>query len=389
MMTSSPERSSMDADRLSALEDLLRRETESGWYYGASVKVARHGHLQLDTAVGFADAERARPLATDSVFSVFSITKAFVNVLVLRSIELGRFALTTKMSELIPEFSGAPRDRATIFHFLTHTTGMPGVWEPSPGLLIDELDEAVDAVVKYVHATVEPGTRCDYAPMANHALLAEVLRRTDPAGRSIQDILKQDLFEPLGMADTDLGIKPHMRSRHVVPDMRGLIPIVSRSKTSTGDYGLYTAESNGVTWAGSASTTRDLLCFMEMLRRGGASESGVRILSPATVKAARQVWTGDMPNELYRTVALRAGYAVPPASIGLGFNVRGPGIHVTQLGTLTSPETFGNYGAGTGLIWVDPELDLTFVGLSAGLLSQAENIERYQRISDMVVAAAI
>jgi CubicO group peptidase (beta-lactamase class C family) len=378
----------MATDRLEALEELLRRETESGLYYGAAIKVARHGETVLDLAIGFADAERTQPIATDSVFSVFSITKAFINVLVLRSIELGRFALTTRMSELVPEFSGAPRDRATIFHFLTHTTGMPGVWEPSPGIFLEELDESVAAVVKYVHGAVEPGTRCDYAPMANHALLAEVLRRTDPQGRSIQDILVEDLFQPLGMTDTNLGIKAHMRDRHVVPDMRGVIPITSRSRTSPGDYGLYTAESNGVVWAGGASTTGDLQRLMEMLR-GGGTLNGVRILSPVTVRLARQVWTGDMPNELYQTVALRAGYPVPPASMGLGFNVRGPGIHVTQLGTMTSPETFGNYGAGTGLIWVDPELDLSFVGLSAGLLPQAANIARYQRISDLVVGAAL
>jgi CubicO group peptidase (beta-lactamase class C family) len=378
----------MAKDRLEALEEVVRRDTESGLYYGAAIKIARHGETVLDLAVGFADADKTQPIATDSVFSVFSITKAFINVLVLRAIELGRFALTTRMSELVPEFSGAPRDRATIFHFLTHTTGMPGVWEPAPGIFLEELDESVAAVVKYVHGAVEPGTRCDYAPMANHALLAEVLRRTDPQGRSIQDILVEDLFHPLGMTDTNLGIKPHMRERHVVPDMRGVIPIISPSRTSPGDYGLYTAERNGVVWAGGASTTGDLQRLMEMLRNGGTLD-GVRLLSPATVRAARQVWTGDMPNELYQTVALRAGYAVPPASMGLGFNVRGGGIHVTQLGTLTSPETFGNYGAGTGLIWVDPELDISFVGLSAGLLSQAENIARYQRISDMVVAAAL
>jgi CubicO group peptidase (beta-lactamase class C family) len=293
------------------------------------------------------------------------------------------------MSQLIPEFSGAPRDRATIFHFLTHTTGMPGVWEPKPGLLIDELHEAVAAVVEYVHGTVEPGTRCDYAPMANHALLAEVLQRTDPAGRSIQQILVEDLFEPLGMVDTNLGIKPHMRERHVVPDMRGIIPIISPSKTSPGDYGLYTAETNGVTWAGGASTTADLQRFEEMLRREGTSAEGVRILSPGTVRLARRVWTGDLPNELYQTVALRNHYAVPPAAIGLGFNVRGDGVFVTQLGNLTSAQTFGNYGAGSGLIWVDPERDISFVGLSAGLLPQAENIDRYQRISDIVAAAAL
>jgi CubicO group peptidase (beta-lactamase class C family) len=69
--------------------------------------------------------------------------------------------------------------------------------------------------------------------------------------------------------------------------------------------------------------------------------------------------------------------------------VRGEGVFVTQLGNLTSPQTFGNYGAGTGLVWVDPVRDISFVGLSAGLLSQSENILRYQKISDMVAAAAL
>jgi CubicO group peptidase (beta-lactamase class C family) len=379
----------MDLDRLANLQELIKEQTESGYYYGAAIKVARHGETVLDLAEGFADKDRTQPIRTDSVFSVFSITKCFINVLTLRAIELGRFSLTTRMSELIPEFSGAPRDRATIFHFLTHTTGMPGVWEPKSGLMLDELEDAVSAVIEFIHGKQEPGERCDYAPMANHTLLAEVLRRTDPAKRSIQQILIEDLLEPLGMTDTNLGIKPHMRDRHVIPDMRGTVPITSPSRTSPGENGLYTAESNGCTWAGGASTTGDLQKLMEMLRRGGTAANGTRVLSPGTVELARQVWTGDLPNELYKTVALQRGYAVPPAAIGLGFNVRGEGVFVTQLGNLTSPQTFGNYGAGTGLVWVDPVRDISFVGLSAGLLSQSENILRYQKISDMVAAAAL
>jgi CubicO group peptidase (beta-lactamase class C family) len=88
-------------------------------------------------------------------------------------------------------------------------------------------------------------------------------------------------------------------------------------------------------------------------------------------------------------VALRAGYAPPPAYIGLGFNVRGTQIVRHQLGTLTSPETFGNYGAGSAVYWVEPELDVTFVALTAGLLSQARNIDRFQRLADIVVSAAL
>lgn len=376
----------VDASRLEAIIAAVRADIESGLYYGASIKVARHGSIVLDLTEGSSDGTGARPISEDSVFSIFSITKAFVNVLVLRWVELGRLALTTKMVDVIPEFAGEPRDRATIFHFLTHTTGMPGVWEPAPDLLLDVLEETVGHVVRLVHGVVEPGTRCDYSPMANHALLAAALVRTDPAGRDIATIMREELFEPLGMSDTALGIKSWMRERHIEPEMRGVVPIRSLSRTTPGDFGLHLAESNESAWAGGASTAGDLLRFAEMLRREGASPAG-SIISPTTMRRARTNWTGDMPNELYRVVALRAGYEVPPAYLGLGFNVRGERMVNTQLGTLTSPQTFGNYGAGSALYWVDPELDVTFVGLTAGLLPQAANIGRFQRLSDMVVGA--
>ena len=56
---------------------------------------------------------------------------------------------------------------------------------------------------------------------------------------------------------------------------------------------------------------------------------------------------------------------------------------------LTSPRTFGNYGSGSTLFWVDPALDMTFVFLSAGVMQQAPNIERFQRLSDIAVSAAL
>ena len=83
----------------------------------------------------------------------------------------------------------------------------------------------------------------------------------------------------------------------------------------------------------------------------------------------------------------RAGWEPPPAFIGLGFRVRGDGLVHHQFGTLTSPQTFGNYGAGSTMFWVDPELDLGFACCTTGLLPQAQNIERFQRLSDMVVGA--
>jgi CubicO group peptidase (beta-lactamase class C family) len=378
--------SGVNADRLALVRQAVEQDIADRKYWGGAIRVTLHGETVLDFAVGHADEGAAQALQTDTVFSIFSATKAFINVLILRSIELGRLALTTRVSEIIPEFSGAPRDQATVFHFLTHTNGLPGVWEPRPGLYFDDLGEMVEAVVAHIHGANPPGVRCDYSPMANHVLLAEVLRRIDPQRRSINEILEQDLFDPLGMGDTRLGIRSHMRERHAFPDHRGIVPIKELSRNHPGDHGIFGAERHEATWMGAASTLHDLTRFATMLRRGGELD-GARILSPTMVRLSRKNHTGDLPNELYKTVALRAGYEVPPAYMGLGFSVRGTAIVKHQFGTLTSPETFGNYGAGSTEFWIDPELDLTFVGLSAGLLSQAANIDRFQRLSDLVVGA--
>jgi CubicO group peptidase (beta-lactamase class C family) len=377
----------MSEERLAHLEEVVRADLDAGLYHGASIQVARHGRLALDLVAGHADEARTKRLEGDTVFTIFSVTKTFINILALRAVELGRFALTTPMAESSPEFAGAPRERATSCDCRTHTAGLPGVWEVRPGMPMDRLGDIVDAVCADLHGVVEPGSRGDDSPMVNHALLGEALRRTDPKNRTIDEILHADLFRPLGMSDTALGIKPHMRDRHAFPDMRGNLTIRHTSSTTPGDQGLFAAESNQATWVGAASTTRDRMRLAEMLRNGGSLD-GVRILSPRMIEMARQNWTGDLPNEIYRAVALRHGYPPPPAYLGLGFTVRGHGVVRHIFGTLTSPETFGNFGFGSSIYWVDPRLDLTFVALTTGLLGQAANIDRFQRLADIVVGAA-
>jgi CubicO group peptidase (beta-lactamase class C family) len=255
-------------------------------------------------------------------------------------------------------------------------------------MYLDRLEELVEAVCANVHGAIEPGRRCDYSPLANHVLMGEALRRTDPDGRRFRDILREDLFEPLGMNDTSMGLRPDLRDRHVKPDMRGTVPIKHLSRTLPGDHALFEDEDVEAPHVGCAATVGDLWRFAEMLRGGGALD-GARILSPATIAMARRNWTGDMPNELYRAVAVRSGWEAPPAYIGLGFSLRGERIVHNQMGTLTSPETFGNYGAGSSLFWVDPELDVSFACLTAGVMAQAANIERFQKLSDIVVSAMV
>ncbi|HEX7416811.1 MAG TPA: serine hydrolase domain-containing protein, partial [Steroidobacteraceae bacterium] len=238
-----------------------------------------------------------------------------------------------------------------------------------------------------VQATEPAGTRVDYSPMVNHALLGEAVRRTDPAGRSFRQIIDEQIFKPLGLKDSSMGLRRDLRERHLVPDFRGNSAIDHLGHSNLGPNGAFEEEQAEMPWVGVASTAGDLFRFAEMLRRGGELD-GARLVSATILERSRQNWTGDKPNEVYKRLAETRGWQVMPAYIGLGFSLRGEAIGTTLFGTLTSPHTFGNYGAGTTIFWVDPELDMTFVALCTGVMNSGDNIERWQRLSDIAVSAA-
>jgi CubicO group peptidase (beta-lactamase class C family) len=374
-------------ERLAHLQQVIAADVAAGRYYGAVIAVARRGRVAVHEAIGYADAARTRPLQRDSVFSIFSVTKAITNVLVLRAIELGRFALTTRISELVPAFSGGLRDEISIFHLLTHTSGLPIVFAIKPEMYIDRLDEMVAAVCDNIFPAEPPGERVAYSPLANHVLLGETLRRTDPQRRSYRAIVQEDLLDPLKMRDTSVGLRRDLRARHVVPDLRGNFPITHPGHSNLGPNGAFQEEDAEMPWVGVASTVSDMLRFAEMLRRRGELD-GARILSPATLALATRNWTGEKPNELTRARYEQRGWPPEPAYMGLGFALRGTAICHHLFGTLASPGTFGNHGAGSTLYWIDPERDMSFVCLTAGVMDSLDNIERFQRLSDIVISAA-
>ena len=380
--------SGWDPDRLDHLTAVIEDDLRKDRYLGAVIKVARHGEIGIEMAFGHADEARQKPLTLNSVFSIFSVTKAITNVLVFRAIERGDLALTTKVSDVIPEFGGGLRQHITVFDLLTHASGLPSVFTPRPGMNIDNLDEIIKAIVENVHAIEAPQVRVDYSPLAHHALLGEMVRRTDPKGRRYRDIVQQELFDPLKMASSSIGRRADLKDRHAIPEFRGNAPTEHRSARVEGQNGAFEDPDAEMPWVGAVCSTPDLFRLAEMLRRGGELD-GVRILSPAIIELATRNWTGDKPNELYKTLANRRGWNPYPAYMGLGFAVRGPGVHHAIYGTLCSPQTYGNYGAGTALFWVDPVRGVTFAFLSAGVMNGGDNIERFQRLGDIVTSAAI
>src|SRR5262249_46693808 len=137
-------------------------------------------------------------------------------------------------------------------------------------------------------------------------------------------------------------------------------------------------EETEIPAGGAVSTAPDLHRFAEMLRAGGVID-GVRMLSPATVEMLCLNQTGSEPNSLFDYVEDMRGWAPFPANLGLGFFLRGDGIHPTPFGMLASPSTFGGFGAGCSVFWVDPERDLTYAFLSSGLMEESYSMERHQK----------
>lgn len=377
----------LDIEQLNRLKAAVEADVARGGYYGAVLGVARTGSPTWLATVGSADAAAGKKLAHDSVFSIFSITKAFTNLMVFQAIDQGRLALTTRVSEVIPEFSGGLRQSVTFYHLLTQSSGLPAVFTLGPGKYIDRFEEVLPQVLELAHCECPPGERVTYSPMIAHVLMAESVRRLDARKRSIRQLMTDEVFTPLGMKDSALGVRADLRARHVVPDLRGNVPAQHLGHSNYGPDGAFEEEHAEMPWVGAVSTVPDLLRYAQMLLAGGRLDGG-RLVSRAILEQATINRTGDRPNELLRQLGYSRGWEQSPAYIGLGFFLRGEAVCRHQFGTLASPRTHGHQGAGSGVVWVDPARELCFAMLSAGVLHEADNIERFQRLSDMVLAAA-
>jgi CubicO group peptidase (beta-lactamase class C family) len=308
-------------------------------------------------------------------------------VMALRLIEQGRIALTTRIAEVIPAFGANGKQRITLHHVLTHTSGMPLGWPPGITFATQsDLDANMAAIYGMAPVSV-PGEVVSYSAAIGYAILGDLIRKLDPQGRSYRQIMNEDLLAPLGMADSVVGARPEHAARRVPVVVSDESPNVFGTKQLVGMNEIVheTAEIPG---SGGWASGPDMLRFAEMLRQGGALD-GARILSPAMIDLATTIHTGDRPNSLYTIMREENFLDASPANLGLGFTIRGEGVHLTPFGTLASPGTFGALGIGSMVYWVDPARELSAVMLTAGLLGQYNNYTRFQRWSDMVIAALV
>lgn len=374
----------MDSARLHKVEDAIAADIAAQRYDGAALRVHRRGRLVLDIVQGYAHRGQGTKLSSDAVFVTFSSGKQFTAVTVLRYIEKGLLQLHQPVAEVIPEFAANGKRRITLAQLLTHTSGIASMPPPMPPEHMGNLQAFVAAMCQTPPESV-PGSRVRYSITPAHAVMAEMVRRVDGGTRPFRDIVKQEVFEPLRMTSTALGLPDELKPR--------LCPVVVRDR-APGLLNPDMLESMGnilrpdieIPAGGYVSTIADFARFAEMLRNGGELD-GARVLSGPTLDLATRNHTGRMPNDIWDYAVDARGWPVFPAYLGLGFFLRGKGFHPTPFGSLATPRTFGGVGAGSTTFFVDPARELSYAFLSTGLMEESRSTERHQRLADLVFAA--
>jgi CubicO group peptidase (beta-lactamase class C family) len=375
----------MDESKLALLRRSIESEIANGVSDGSVVLVARHGRIVMHEAIGFSDKRKGRTARTDDVLPIMSLTKQLTAATLFRFIDRGQLALTTRISEIIPEFAQNGKERVTVREALSHQAGLP-MQHP----LEDWRDGNEAYVEKICRMPIDPAPSgvANYHAGAAHAVLGEIMRRLDEKKRPLHQLMSDELLQPIGMSDTALSLKGRsdLVERFVPITMRddSLDALPPRDIEQIGEICADVEFLAG----GAFSTAYDQFRFAEMLRQGGTLD-GVRVLSPAIIKAATTIQTGSKLHGLFMGAAERDHTDPFPANIGLSIYVRGEGIFVTNMGTLSSPSTFAGSGFGGQLFCVDPERDLTFVHLVCGYPQLYNARKRSQRLSDLIISSVV
>ena len=247
-----------------------------------SIGLVREGGSTDFAARGFANIEDRRTVDEDTVFRIASITKTFTAIAVMQLHEQGLIDLDAPANEYLRAYrlipASASHRPATVRHLLTHTAAIPEVvkpmdlfrpdWGDSVGL--DEPLPTLAAVYgEGIRLHGEPGETYIYT---NHGFATLQQMVEDVTGRPLDVILRERIFEPLGMADTDL-----LRASRLTPRLaRGYAPGPAGPRSVT--------ERAWVTPAASSvySTTADMTSYIAALIGGGSNQHG-RILRPETL----------------------------------------------------------------------------------------------------------
>jgi CubicO group peptidase (beta-lactamase class C family) len=366
-------------------EHLNRHYIEPGKIVGCQTLVARGGEIAYRSELGRADRERDKPLASDTLFRIYSMTKPITSVALMMLHERGYFQLNDAVTRVLPEWrdqrvwvSGegsqmrteAPVRPITFRHLLSHTGGLTYGNVLAPQFAAEEVhpvdqvyrdlkvrrtkDETLSEFVQklgLVPLRYQPGERWMYS-LSTDVCGALVERM---AGVPLDRFLQENIFSPLDMRDTSFSVPDAKLDRFAACYRRRAdkrLELTDDPETSP-----YRRPPKFLSGGGGlVSTIADYHRFCEMLRRGGELD-GARILAPRTIQLMHaNHLSGDQD-----LTQLAIGSFSETTNEGVGF---GLGFASTCNAMKAGSVSTGDYywgGAASTIFWVDPSADLVVI----------------------------
>ncbi|WP_319797046.1 serine hydrolase domain-containing protein [Nitrobacter sp.] len=411
----SPEAAGMSRAALDRIDDhLKRRYIDAGRFPGTQLVVSRRGHIAHSSVQGLADVERKVALNDDTIFRIYSMTKPITSVAFMMLVEQGLVALDEPVHRYIPEWKNLgvfqagvapafvtrpPARPMQIVDLLRHTSGLTYGFQQRSNVdaayrdrrigtieLAGTIDTMIADLAK-IPLEFSPGDAWNYSVSTD--VIGYLIGKI--SGVPFERFLKDRIFDPLGMVDTDFFVPAEKAHRLAAcynaaaaammsaysPSAKGGLTLQDDPATSP-----YLSPPSFISGGGGlCSTAADYLTFCRALLNGGALD-GVRLIGPKTLAL---MTANHLPGNRDLTDMSRSMFAEATYS-GVGF---GLGFSVTMNPAKTliagSPGEYAWGGAATTSFWIDPAEELITIFMTQVIPSTAYSVRRELRT--MVYAA--
>ena len=387
-----PEALGFSSERLERLHAVMQQEVDEKQLAGIVTILSRHGKVVEERTYGKKDIASGAPMARDTIFRIFSMTKPVTGVAMMILYEQGKWYPLDPVSKYIPEFahlkvfkgvdeSGKmiledPVHPPTMRDLMTHTAGftygffgdtvVDKMYQDQKVMQSQSLQEMIDKLAK-IPLLYQPGTRWVYS--ASMDIQGYILEKL--SGQSLPDFMQQHIFGPLGMKDSGFFVPSEKRNRYATlyaSGPNGELVVNPTPSVPADDNATQPSMPSG--GGGMVSTAQDYLRFAQMLLNGGELD-GARILAPATV----ELMTSNHLAPSLMTGEFSIGPEVMRPGLGWGYDCA---VYTDprEADEVVGKGTFFWLGAADTWFWVDPTNDLIFVGMTQRRIGPGEpNVE--------------
>ena len=195
----------MDNRAQTIVQQAVDNAIAKGDEIGMQVVAYHNGKLAVDVWGGLADPKTGRKVDGDTLFSVYSVTKAVVATAIHMMVDRGHLDYDTPIVKWWPEYGAYGKENTTVRHVLTHRACVP---QMPAGITVERMcdwDWMTNAIAQ-LKPLAEPGTKTLYLSMTFGWILGEVLRRADPHQRTTGRFVREEIAQPLKAPDLWIGL---------------------------------------------------------------------------------------------------------------------------------------------------------------------------------------